>query len=137
MAFITNEGEDREAWLMYAIEFAKRGLWPVSEIEVHGPHAEPGNFIWGDATVLHPKFGEIAVTFRTQSGVVGHWSLTGFTVRDEDGDSYPILRTKDLPAGLGDKLKCAKVERARLKEENMPERGALANQGQNKRRRVP
>ena len=31
--------DDQEAWLAWAIQFMTRGLYPVGDIEIHGPHA--------------------------------------------------------------------------------------------------
>jgi hypothetical protein len=39
--------EDREDWIMWAIEFMRRGIWPEDTITVHGPHPPPANLMWG------------------------------------------------------------------------------------------
>ena len=43
-----NKRDDREAWLKWAIEFRKRGLWASDYITVHGPHS-PADHMWGEA----------------------------------------------------------------------------------------
>jgi hypothetical protein len=58
---------DQEAWLAWAIEFVRRGLHPMGDIEIHGPHAPPGDFMWGKAfckDILDGRYHE--VEFRTQ-----------------------------------------------------------------------
>lgn len=47
MAYL-DKRKDREDWLHWAIEFARRGLWADTLITVHGPH-DPTNAMWGDA----------------------------------------------------------------------------------------
>lgn len=41
-----------EKWWAFAVELARRGLWPLSEVEIHGPHAPPANRIWGNVTAV-------------------------------------------------------------------------------------
>lgn len=47
MGFIKKQ---EEQWWAFAVELARRGLWPLGIIEIHGPHAPPANKIWGNVT---------------------------------------------------------------------------------------
>jgi len=40
---------DREEWLKWAIEFARRGLWASPVIQVHGPHGPHADMMWSEA----------------------------------------------------------------------------------------
>ena len=46
---ILNKHIERESWIQWAREFVRRGLWPSEFITVHGPHAYPGDYMWGEA----------------------------------------------------------------------------------------
>src|SRR5688572_14274259 len=108
-----NDEEQRAAWLMYAITFGERGLWPDGEIETHGPHGYDADLIWGKATVSRfPDRRFVEVTFETAHGVTGIGDLTGFSVQDDEGNAYPKLPRRGLTVELVERLKVARAERS-------------------------
>ena len=87
MAYLVEDDETtREAWLMYAIEFARRGLWPTQNIETHGPHP-PECCIWGKAMVVQlpceHEFDEheFEIQFTTPQGRRSIWDVRGLRVQ--------------------------------------------------------
>jgi len=119
MATLYNDDpETREAWLMYAIEFARRGLEVGDgEIEVHGPHPGPGSdCIWGKAD-LWSRRGWIQGEFSTPSGCTGRWDIRGLRVRDRHGGTYRILKVAELSTELREFIASARKERDRLRRE--------------------
>ena len=67
---------DRRDWLKWAIEFMRRGLWLDDEITVHGTHAPPANYIWGEATA------------RIDGEVWGHRVALGLPARSAQNTTY-------------------------------------------------
>jgi len=126
MAFLTNDDDEtREAWLMYAIEFARRGLWLCEdcELETHGPHGPHGGAdrIWGTAQVRWHEWpsGSVEVTFATASGKAGIWDISGIRVKGDEGCTFPILPASKLPGDLRAFIKTASAEREALRRAAM------------------
>lgn len=132
MAYLSYEGtpdseRTREAWLMFAVEFARRGLWPTEDVETHGPHA-PESTIWGKAMVEQASTGEtFLIEFGTPGGRDGIWDVRGLRVWVSDGftntgDRFPVLPAGKLPQALREKMKAAQAERSALREQAHAER---------------
>ena len=123
-----DDTETREAWLMYAIEFASRGLLPRGAIEAHGPH---GTGISGSATCSDVRGFGWDVSF-VACGARGTWDLRGFRAESRDrGErtTFPRLRLDDLPKGWRTMLREWRSERRRLRAEAELERAALRRAG--------
>src|SRR5690349_4377453 len=110
-----DDEETKESWLMWALEFGRRGLWPDMdnpEIEIHGPHPRPSNCYWGSAFCECPNFwlgkeesGYLEIQF--QSREIKKYRrhtdpLTGLGIRvwTDVGayggkQTFPILAVKD------------------------------------------
>ena len=100
MAFL-DKHEDQEAWLAWAIEFMRRGLYPEDKIEVHGPHA-PHDFMWGSAFCTDiVDGGYFEVKFRTSRCSI--WDIRGVTIKKTEKEyghevRFPIVAPSDLPS---------------------------------------
>ncbi len=104
-ATASNDPEHRAGYLIYSIVFGLRGLWPVDVITVHGPH-DPDDCVWGDAEVRDVARGvHELVTFHTPQG--SGQAARGFRVRDEDGETYPIVRREDRTDPLQEQVEAA------------------------------
>ena len=79
MAYL-NKDDRREAWISWATEFVRRGLWPDHEIEIHGSHT-PFDFIWGKAEAETHDGVPALIEFRTASGIRSRWDVRGVTIR--------------------------------------------------------
>jgi hypothetical protein len=105
-----------QGWLIWAIELMKRGLKPIDDIAVHGPHSHTP-FIWGEAECDWYS-GELCfdVKFRTvRSNSI--WDVRSVRVRSKnDSESFPILKVQDLPAAWRKKIKSLRAELQKSKE---------------------
>ena len=107
MAILDPE-EDRPKWLPWAIELERRGVWPVGEIEVHGPHAPPANGEWGEAECTTMDGHVVTVDFGTVGGAAG------VRMRIRDGEALRVLPVAELTADLREKLRGARIELRQL-----------------------
>ena len=122
MAELYEDDDDtREAWLAWALEFARRGLRVGEEITVHGPHAPPADRMWGEAEcqLLNPDGSfalECEVEFDTPP-CNSIWDIRGVRVRTkgELGEQWPVLPAEQLPDNLREWIKEAKEELAELR----------------------
>src|SRR5262245_567593 len=92
----------QEAWLAWTIQFMRRGLYPVGDIEIHGPHAPPGDFMWGKAFCKDIDGRYHEVEFRTRR-CRSIWDIRGVTVRQIEKEfgydvRFPLLATSDTPS---------------------------------------
>jgi hypothetical protein len=90
---------DRLDWRRWAIELLRRGIWAGDTITVHGPHS-PYDYMWGET---EGETDEISgsgfcrtFSFRTASGIRGIYDVRGVTVRDDEGERYPVLPASEL-----------------------------------------
>ena len=120
--------EFREAWLKWAIEFMRRGLWADEYIEVHGPHGPEADYMWGDAEAWEDggnQGGE--VIFQTARGIRGIHAVRGVRMEYKDAVGGERLRLPLVPmSGLSRKarhwLRVAKVVHDRLRQKEMAEK---------------
>jgi len=97
MAYLDKRGDDRKDWLRWAIELLRRGILAGETITVHGPHGPDAPFMWGETEgeIDGSGFGR-TLRFRTVSGIRGIYDVRGVTVRDEEGEKYPVLPVSEL-----------------------------------------
>jgi len=96
MADLEKHG-DRKDWLRWAIELLRRGIWAGDVITVHGPHGPDSPFMWGEVEGwLDGAPGGGLFTFRTASDICGIYDVRGVRVRDDDGNSFPLLPPSEL-----------------------------------------
>ena len=80
MAYLYEDDEEtHESWLAWAIELMRRGLRPIEGITVHGPHAPPGDRMWGNAECETPDGGIYDVEFTTPR-CKSIWDVRGIRV---------------------------------------------------------
>jgi hypothetical protein len=111
--------DDRESWLVWAIELGRRGLRPIGVITVHGPHGPEAPFMWGEANCLVDGQGDpelVEVEFR--SGTVrsrGFWDVHSVRVwtRGSPEERWPIMPAGDFTARHRQWLAAARKERVR------------------------
>ena len=121
---VLDKRRDREAWLKWAIEFARRGIWPSDGITVHGPHGPHAPYMWGDneGFLDEPDFPLLDVYYRTASGIRGIHDVRGVVIRDQETkNAYPVLPLKNLSPKLRRWLKVAQPLSARLTREAIKE----------------
>jgi hypothetical protein len=84
---------DDEAWWKYAVEFARRGLWPLGEIETHGPHQAPGDRIWGEALCVDGDRDVWEILFNGPSGCKRYSDIRGLRLYTKHDESirFPVL----------------------------------------------
>jgi hypothetical protein len=88
--------KDDAAWWRYAIEFARRGLWPMGEIETHGPHPPAADKLWGEAFCATEHRGTyMDIEFSGPTGCRHYSDIRGLRMREKDGLSLPVLGTKE------------------------------------------
>ncbi len=112
--------EDRESWLVWAIELMRRGLRPSGEIVVHGPHAPPGDHMWGEAECQDTCGDSQYISFHT-SRCRSIWDVRGVRVTSEHGEAFPILKATDLPSEWRKDLSAYKAERRKIREDELDE----------------
>lgn len=88
---------DDAAWWRYAIEFARRGLWPLAEIETHGPHGPPADRIWGEALCATANRTYPEIIFSGPSRCRHYSDIKGLRMCDKYDEScrFPILRPSE------------------------------------------
>jgi hypothetical protein len=107
---------DEEAWWRYAIEFARRGLWPLDEIETHGPHEAPGDRIWGTAFCVADDRSAWEVNFAGPTGCRHYSDIRGLRMQAEEDETlrFPVLpsseRNQRVRAWLSYAMKRARGE---------------------------
>lgn len=105
---LLDKRHDREDWLKWAIEFARRDIWPDETITVHGPH--PGaDFMWGEMDHC---------TFRTRCGIRGIHDVRGVLIRKQiygESVAHPIVPLRDLAPNLKRWLRAAQRTLATLR----------------------
>ena len=112
------ERED-EGWIVWAIELMRRGLKPIDDITVHGPH-DCADFMWGEAEC--DWYGSNSgftydVKFRT-AYTHSIWDVRGVRVQSKDDrESFPILKEKDMPSDWRKELESLKAELRKLKKD--------------------
>ena len=115
MAYID---KDDEHWLTWKIELLRRGLCPMGEIVVHGPHGPDASFMWGEATCRHVDGEFHDVQFRSRHPCRGIWDVRGVTVWEEEGRygriTFPLLKAKELTPRWRKLLSIAQKKRAEL-----------------------
>jgi hypothetical protein len=116
MAFLGRH-EQREAWIRWGVEFARRGVLPEDPIEVHGPHGYPADRMWG-------TMGDYE--FLTPRGIRGIWDIRGVRVT-VDGmygikETLPVLPAQELEPKLKRWLRAAKSVLAKMDRDRMAER---------------
>ena len=117
--FENDDGSTREGWLRYAVEFARRGLYPPDEITTHGPHAEPADRIWGAAEARDHRRTPWIVSFETAPGIVGRDDLDTLTMWSDDDDerrAFPVLARAELKPEVRTLLRRTRRELARLRQ---------------------
>jgi hypothetical protein len=105
-----HDEEMREDWLKWAIEFAKRGIWPEDYITVHGPHS-PYDYMWGEMG---------GYEFRTCGGIHGIHDVRGVRIHERvcgETVRYPVLPDRDLEPKLRKWLRAAQRTLATLRAE--------------------
>lgn len=120
MAFLCDDDElTRESWLAWAYELMRRGLRPVGEIEIHGPHQPPGDFIWGTAECDFISGGGLEVSIRTLRPSRSIWHIAGVRVQaaEDPEDRYPVLAPSALPATWKQEMAEVKANRLHLKQD--------------------
>jgi len=109
MIFEKNDPDHREDWLRFAKEFARRGLWPIDEIEVHGPH-HPRDYMWGVVECIDYRSSVRAtpivrsIQYRTRQG--SGRALQGLTVWEGEGaDRVTFGLLSEIPETIRERLR--------------------------------
>jgi hypothetical protein len=95
MATLTHSDD---GWYRYALEFARRGFWPVGEIETHGPHTAPADRIWGEALAVSDDGVCLTLSFLGPRGCRGYRDIRGLRFADSEdpGNRFAILPVGEL-----------------------------------------
>ncbi len=124
----SDDPEEREAWLVWAIEFARRGFLPGETITVHGPHPTAG-FMWGEAVGVDGLDGSPAeVRFRTAgctiTGTAARWQVKGVSLETNDNpaEKWPILSASERSHRLNQWIAAARAARDQLRGRNRTKR---------------
>ena len=111
--------ENRNDWLVWAIELLKRGIWADDMIKVNGgPHA---SCLWGEAEGWTDGDGVTyggTFTFSTNSNIRGMYDVRGVRVTCKDtGERFPIRPISDLTPKARRWLRVARRLSSKLIEE--------------------
>lgn len=113
--------EMKESWLAWSIELMRRGLRPVDEITVHGPHPPSFNYMWGEAECETIQGGSIDVEFFTHR-CSSIWDIRGVRVREkgyeyvEEAEYFTIIPHRKLPKEWRNNITALKREKNSLRE---------------------
>jgi len=104
-----------QSWWNYAVEFARRGLWPMREIETHGPHSPPADRVWGETFCATSDRDYYQVSFVGPSGCRHYSDIHGLRMQAAEDETirFPILLVAERNQRVRSWLRYAK-KRARI-----------------------
>jgi len=103
--------ENRESWILWAIEFMRRGLWLGPEITVHGPHEPPDNFMWGEAEAsIDGEVDSLGLCVFRTSQQARKYHPSHVEIRDSDSPEiiFPLKKESELTPNARRWLKVAR-----------------------------
>lgn len=124
MACLSDEYPDDEqmleSWFAWSYEFMRRGLKPISEIEVHGPHGDPANLMWGTVECEDVNGESDMFQFATRRPCHSIWQIKGVKIKSEtSGEEFPLIPRLQLPSEWRKEMAKVKRQRWKLRHKNL------------------